>query len=133
MKTRNSDGTELDVQFSDLPNFTQAYIQCALWSSTDEQGEPLDRRFGPEDLAPETAGRMIDDCASFQADNQDDLRSSGLSSERAGHDFWLNRNGHGSGFWDEGPGPVFRRLSDAAKVWGSFDLYVGDNGLIHGN
>ena len=92
-----------------------------------------DRQFGPEDLASETAGRMIDDCADFQADNQDDLRSSGLSSERAGHDFWLNRNRHGSGFWDEGSAPVFRRLSDAAKAWGSFDLYPGDDGLIHSN
>lgn len=133
MKIRNPDGTELDVQFSDLPNFTKAYIQCALWSSTAGQGQSLNRRFSPEDLAPETAGRMIDDCASFQADNQDDLRLSRLSDERAGHDFWLNRNGHGSGFWDEGPAPVFRRLSDAAKVWGSFDLYVENNGLIYSN
>jgi hypothetical protein len=76
---------------------------------------------------------MAEDCRQFQADNAEDLSESGLSTERAGHDFWLNRNGHGSGFWDEGIAPVFRRLSAASKVWGTFDLYLGDDGMIHGS
>jgi hypothetical protein len=29
-----------------VDDFTQAYIECALWASNDEHGEPLDSRFG---------------------------------------------------------------------------------------
>jgi len=117
--------------------FTRAYIDCALWSSYDNSdesgGEPFDRNYSARDIAPETLQRMADDCRQFQDDNRADLDACGLTLERQGHDFWLNRNGHGSGFWDEGSDPVFRRLSDASKAWGSFDLYLGDDDQIHGS
>jgi len=120
-----------------LDPFTRAYVECALWSSLDQStesgGYPLDKNHGPEDIAPETLARMAEDCRQFQADNAADLSESELSDSRAGRDFWLNRNGHGSGFWDEGNEPVFRRLSDASHVWGTFDLYLGDDGRIYGS
>ena len=122
---------------SDLNSFARAYVECALWStndnSTESGGHPLDKNYGPKDIAPETLARMAEDCRQFQEDNAADLTESGLSDERAGHDFWLNRNGHGSGFWDEGNDDSFRRLSDASHVWGTFDLYLGDDGQIYGN
>lgn len=46
--------------------------------------------------------------------------------------FGVNRNGHGAGFWDRGIGAFGDRLSEASKAWGSFDLYVGDDGMIYG-
>ena len=113
--------------------FTTAYVECALWSSTGEDSEPLDKTYGPGDISPETLASMASDCADFQRDNADALRESDLSDSRAGFCFWLNRNGYGSGFWDEGTDPVFRKLSDASEVWGTFDLYVGDDGQIHGS
>ncbi len=61
-----------------------------------------------------------------------DLEASGLSSEQAGHDFWLTRNGHGAGFWDRGLGALGERLSKESKPYGSCDLYVGDDGQIYG-
>ena len=120
-----------------LDAFALAYVQCALWSTTDDSdasgGRPLDDNFDESDVAEETLQRMIDDCRQFQDDNRADLDACGLSVERQGHDFWLNRNGHGSGFWDEGSDPVFRRLSDASKVWGEFNLYLGDDSQIQGS
>lgn len=128
-----------------LDTFTEAYITCALWSSNDNAddsgGDPLDKNYSASDISEETMNRMIEDCASFQSDNSSDLeRVSELAdSARAGHDFWLNRNGHGSGFWDEYFGKdtelyaAFQRLSDASKAWGSFDLYIGDDSQIHGS
>jgi hypothetical protein len=51
----------------------------------------------------------------------------------AGHAFWLTRNGHGAGFWDgDWPEPHASALDEASKAFGSFDLYVGDDGMIHG-
>lgn len=127
-----------------LDSFTRAYIECALWSSTDNAnesgGEPLDYNYTADDIHPETLARMIEDCAAFQQDQDEALETvqSVCDESRAGHNFWLNRNGHGSGFWDEYNGNdgvlsnAFRELSDGSKVWGSFDLYIGDDGMIHG-
>ena len=44
---------------------------------------------------------------------------------RAGHDFWLTRNGHGAGFRDgDWPEPFAAKLTEAAKRAGERDLYV---------
>lgn len=115
--------------------FTQAYITCALWSSTDNAdetgGEPLDANYSQYDIDAPTLKRMQEDCAMFQADNAELL--SGLDSEQSGHDFWLTRNRHGAGFWDRGLGEVGTKLTDAAHAWGSLDLYVTDEGEIAGS
>ncbi len=122
-----------------LDSFTRAYLECALWSSHDDECESLDTNFHLSDIAPESVAQVAEECAQFQADNKADLSlvSSLCDSERAGHKFWLNRNGHGSGFWDEYYGEdeslraAFLRLSDASKAWGSCDAYVGDDGQIY--
>lgn len=117
-----------------LDTFTRAYIECALWSSIDyssEQETPIDDNYSYEDIAPKTLKEMIADCRDFRAANADDLAASGLSDEQQGHDFWLNRNRHGAGFWDRGIGALGRKLSDAAHVYGSVDLYVGYDDQIH--
>jgi hypothetical protein len=44
-------------------------------------------------------------------------------AERAGTDFWLSRNGHGSGFFDRGNEPVFARLQAAARIYGAINIY----------
>ncbi len=131
-----------------MDTFTRSYIETALWSSMDNSddqgGEPLDANYGTEDIAPDTLAVMVADCADFQASFGEHF--SGEESQ-AGHDFWLTRNGHGAGFWDgdwtepfpqpEGALLVqYRTVGDfltaMSKPYGSFDLYVGDDGLIHG-
>ncbi len=114
-----------------IDTFTRAYIECALWSSCDENDVPLDSSYGIEDMAPETLAGCIEDCAQFQANNRADFAACGLSDESAGHDFWLTRNGHGAGYWDRGLGAIGAILTDAAHVYGSVDLYVGDDGMIY--
>jgi hypothetical protein len=53
---------------------------------------------------------------------------------RAGHDFWLTRNGHGAGFWDgEWYKEVGERLTKASKAFGEVNIYVGDGDLIYCN
>lgn len=123
------------------PTFFDAYVECALWSSTDNSepngGSPLDENYGPEDIAPETLQRMREDCEAFQRDNAELLAQvpdlgRWTTDEFNGHDFWLTRNRHGAGFWDRGYGALGRQLTDAAHAWGSFDLYIGDDGQIYG-
>ena len=111
-----------------MDSFTTSYIEAALWSSMDESdeqgGEPLDDNYGPDDIAEETLASIMDDCKAFQRDHADDI---GGELERAGHDFWLTRNGHGAGFWDgDWEDNIGQRLTEASDVYGSVDLYVGD-------
>lgn len=116
-------------------SFFTSYVQAALWSShdfaDDSGGEPLDKNYNPSDIAPDTLARMKDDCIAFQRENSFTLAE--LDEGQAGHDFWLTRNGHGAGFWDgDYPEEAGKRLTEASKRFGSFDLYVGDDGRIHG-
>lgn len=110
-----------------MDNFTLAYIEAALWSSTDDKDEPLDSNYGIDDIAPETSQQMADDCAKFQAEHARDLAG---NDTQGGHDFWLTRNGHGAGFWD-GNWPQGERLTNASKVYGDVYLYIGDDGRIY--
>lgn len=117
--------------------FLDAYIQTALWSTMDDRtvGSPLDDNYGPEDLAPETLAAMRRDCEAFVHANADDIdawEGQGDADARAGHDFWLTRNGHGAGFWDgDWPEPQASRLTAASEVAGEVYLYVGDDGRIY--
>lgn len=123
-----------------MDKFTKAYIEAALWSSTDDFGNPLDENFGIKDLPDETRIQMENDCRKFQTENKADLKKAyGLYQlsgewtveEQAGHDFWLTRNGHGSGFWDRGLGDVGGRLSEASRKFGNSYLYVGDDKRLY--
>lgn len=127
-----------------LDAFTRAYIEAALWSTNDESdeqgGEPLDANYGPDDIAPETMELIIEDCADFQTrfghliedDDPSGLHGEYDRWEKAGHDFWLTREGHGAGFWDGDWPKHGDELTAASKSYGSFDLYVGDDGMIYG-
>lgn len=118
-----------------MDKFTEAYVEAALWSSTDEStpsgGYPLDRNYGLDNIASETLALMKADCAKFQTENAADIAADlGL----AGYHFWLTRNGHGSGFWNGmWPDEVGERLTAASHKHGEFHLYVGDDGRVHGS
>lgn len=120
-----------------MNEFLAQYIETALWSSIDDEsddsgGVPLDATYGASDLAPELLATMAADCAKFQADNAANLED--LDDGQCGHDLWLTRNGHGTGFWDRGyPEPQATELTDAAEAFGEFHLYVGDDGKIYGD
>lgn len=113
-----------------LDTVLTAYVECALWSSTDDDCEPLDANYTLDDISPDTLAVMRSDCEDFLTTNAELLGD--MDPEQIGHDFWLTRNGHGAGFWDRGLGERGDKLTTMCKPYGSFDLYVGDDGLIYG-
>ena len=124
----------------DLDEFTRHYIICALWAENDQSneqgGDPLDANYDIEDIAPECLIQIKADCAKFQAENANDIitwnNGRYSAEEMAGHDFWLTRNGHGSGFWDgDWEQEVGKRLTEASAKFGTVTLYVGDDGKIY--
>lgn len=130
-----------------IDEFTRAYIECALFVSTDDNEDPLDTNYSIADLAPEALAKITTDCHAFIITNIEDIESipefhgeadsSGRSSysnyECAGHDFWFTRNGHGVGFWcrEEISKEVRDRLTKSSKAFGECYLYVGDDGLLY--
>lgn len=120
-------------------NMLTQYIGTALWSSTDDKGDPLDSKYSTENLAPETKTKMKQDCAAFYEkakalieaeDTNPHSKHFRKAEEMAGHDFWLTRNGHGAGFWD-GDWEQGDELTRIAKEFKECDLYVGDDGLLY--
>lgn len=116
-----------------IDTFTRAYVECALWSSTDEStpqgGVPLDQNYTITDIDPDTLAVMVQDCQKFQEENAADIA---CECDRAGHDFWLTRNHHGAGFFDgDWPEPAATRLTQASDSFGECCLYVGDDDRIY--
>jgi len=125
-----------------MDQFVQAYLECAMWSSTDESrddgGDPIDANYGFEDFAPETVTKAERACALFLGmaqplmDAEDNRHSARWNNEEmAGHDFWLTRNGHGAGFWDGDWTTHGNALTTICKVFGECSLYVGDDGKVY--
>ena len=126
----------------DLEDFFDSYVETALWSSNDESdesgGEPLDKNYGPGDLAGDAEDEMVADCKKFLdkawgllEEAPDEIRGY-PKMEAAGHDFWLTRNGHGAGFWDgDWPRDLGDKLTKISKGFGESNLYIGDDEKIY--
>lgn len=128
----------------DLEDFFDSYVETAFWSSNDESdpdtgGEPLDKNYSPGDLVEDTEDEMAADCKKFLDKAWKILEEAPDSIhgypmiEMAGHDFWLDRNGHGAGFHDYWPRDLAEKLYKIAKSFGEYNLDVGDDGKIYGS
>ena len=103
--------------------FFNAYIEAIYFTDTGDTDQPgtdceLDEEFLRESLI---------DCLAFLNANICYLSDNQL--EQAGHDFWLTRNGHGTGFWDRNDcykDYLAKRFTDWSKRFGEvvpvFDL-----------
>lgn len=112
-----------------MVNFTREYLGTALWSSTDDDGEPLDDNYNADDFSDEAIKRAAADCAAFLARFEGDI---GGSESQAAHDLWLTRCHHGAGFWDgDWPEPLATRMTDYAHKIGEQWVYVGDDGMLY--
>lgn len=116
-----------------VDKFFAAYLECALWSSTDNADdssrEPLDSNYSPDDIPEDVRERLRAECIDFVAANCETLDKAGADFAQHGHDFWLTRNRHG-GFWDRGYGEVGHELTEAARAYLEVYLYVGDDGQV---
>jgi hypothetical protein len=113
-----------------MHEMTRHYLVCALWSSTGDNDEPLDAEHDITDIEPESVANADTDCLAFLAKHGDDI---GTRYEQAGHDFWLTRNGHGAGFWEESDWPkeAGQRMTATCEQFGEADIYKGDDGLLY--
>ena len=122
--------------------FYLAYLEAAVWSSTDDDGEPLDRL--DIDVSEETQSEMRADCDKFYDDNEHLITSENCLARigqrfglfpvysQAGHDFWLTRNGHGVGFWEtsDWEAEAGEQLDNASKAFGEYYLFAQDGEIL---
>ncbi len=101
-----------------LAELFQGYAECAMW--TQEQDKL--------DFSDFVA--MKEDCVGFLVRLNDLMESMGLSindldMSQTGHDFWLTRNGHGSGFWDRDHSEALgQALSKLSREFGEYCLGI---------
>lgn len=110
-----------------------------MWSSTDDNGDPLEDNYDWADLSDVALSQIIKDCADFQDKARDLICDENLLRKpdddtygTFGHDFWLTRNGHGAGFWDgDYAEPAAEQLTKLSESYGECSLYVGDDGRLY--
>ena len=128
-----------DNEIKGQSEFVKAYIRAALWSSSSDNGDELEKKYTVDDIDHDTLVRMAKDSKDFQDKYGELYDQGGWDDEQAAIDFWLSRNGHGSGFKDRGYDynneEIGDKLHKAAESYGPYDLYLGDgqyDGILFG-
>ena len=140
IKTQAKESDFMNNQEWQVKEFINAYTAAALWSSTDDQGEPLDS--GEYEWNTSTLEKLQSYALEAFKVERDLIEAfideTGTDYTQAGHSFWLSTNGHGSGFFDFTNSPAAMTLDKKCDIYGhygaiykGFDLYVGDDGLIY--
>lgn len=110
----------------------KGYLDAALWSSTDDNDDPLDSNYRISDIAPESINKSKTDAVNFLMKARKFLPAD-VDMEQVGHDFWLTRNGHGSGFFDADylEDNVKKTLDKIAGTFKPVHMYVGDDSNVY--
>ena len=121
----------------EINTFVTAYVEAMLWSTSGTLPDGQEIESLEKFKLSESARAAVEaDCREFLATYGHKIFTAFCltpyySLEKAGHDFWLTRVGHGVGFWDRGLGAVGQELADAARSFGSVCVYIGDDGLVY--
>lgn len=121
-----------------MKEITKHYLEAALWTATDGNEDPLQDNYSLEDFAPEAIERAELHVSYFIDRAKPWLKAHILSKNypesQTGHDLWLTRNGHGTGFWDRKELEEGNRgniLTEICEKMGESDCYLGDDGKIY--
>lgn len=114
--------------------FVTDYIQCMLWLTSDENGDPISD-IASSDIAPTARETILAECTDFYNANRETWERGGWDEGQAGHDFYLTRNGHGAGFWDrqfnDASEECGKILTENCRPYGEQNLYRGDDGKFY--
>jgi hypothetical protein len=128
----------------ELLDMAKAYLRCALFTGTDDDGDALDRDHDTDDFAEQAQRQAFATCSAFYNENKADcLAAVELYPYHAdapsgwhalGHDLWFTQNGHGVGFWDRSEldaDGLGERLTKAAQALRESDVYAGDDCALY--
>lgn len=122
------------------PDALTSYIETALWSSTDTDDEPMDSKYDISDVGDEFKMKAKSDLSDFikKAEEEGVLEAYLDAWEgrgawgQLGHNFWLSRNGHGAGFFDDqnAEPEVQEKMQDIAETFGEAYLDIGHDDVV---
>jgi len=118
------------LSFSSCNGTSELHFACR-GADCDTSLEELS--YVAEDFAPGAAREMEEDLQGFVTSCLSERPNAfaGMDAGMVGEDFYLSRNGHGSGFWDRGFGERGQWLTTMAKSFGSQGACVGDDGSLY--
>ena len=99
--------------------FYNAYLECINFTETGD----IDQPESGADLDDDFSRESLIDCLSFYGRISCYLANGEIS--QAGHDFWLSRNRHGTGFFDRGY-PMSDKFQTWAEAYGQVDAVFED-------
>ncbi len=109
----------------DLELMTAAYLTCAEFADKPEGSDSTE-------FSIDTQREAREDCAAFMRLGARWLHGDAVTAENVGHDFWLTRQGHGTGFWDRDYAPkhTLFALTTLADKFGQANVFDDDCELI---
>ena len=122
---------EYEKKSKNIQKIIDSYLECALWTNEEELKEQdSDTDLNINNFEEDSLIKTYLDIKKFLkivGFAIDDIDESDI-----GHDLWLTRNGHGSGFWDRGyDNDISDILTNAAKSLGSAYLFLNEQGKIN--
>lgn len=127
MKYINYFKEEKEIKYHDIDDILKNYLEAVLWTNGED-----------EDFEDKT---IYDFSKSSIKNSKKEIewfvKSAGkyinnISDDNIGHDLWLTRNGHGSGFWYRGYSEkITDLLEHLCELLGSVDAYVGDDEQVY--
>ena len=117
-----------DFEKTQFDKFKTAMLEAIAFTDLEN---PDCEVFGAE-LSEDSANAMEGDAMQFWLRCRHLIEPSSI--EQAGHDFWLTRNGHGSGFWDRPDGFYFGYqdfFTKQSELQGAVAVYLGDDGKAY--
>lgn len=106
----------------DLDKMVHAYLHAALWTSE------LDSNYDIPEIDDDSISKAVSDCKRF-IEMAGDLLN-GLDAGNVGHDFWLSRNGFGSGFYDRNLGEIGEKLYSLSKTFNEKNVFEEDGKIF---
>jgi len=104
-----------------------SYLETAFWTDEDIQPELKEKSFSDVDI--NSINQAKEDIKTFlqQAKKEATDELEKYDSSSIGHNFWLSRNGHGAGFFDD----YSDKLQEIAEKMETIHIYVGDDGKVY--
>ena len=116
----------------DFNAFLRGYLACASWCGVDSEDPNAEGEtdFDPALFTTRALAHAAKGCRRFVRGNLEALE--GLDAEQCGHDFWLTRNHHGTGFWGRGyPDVIGDALTKASHSYGEEYVFVSRYGKLN--
>ena len=118
-----------------IEKMTSNYLESALFTDEERLKEDVNDEYLDLEISNALKSNAKLDCTEFiKRCIESNITLDGYNLSQLGHDFWLTRNGHGTGFWDRKE--IYRGnaddLSKIASTFGTVNLFIDSSGKIDG-